>query len=559
MKLTNLRLKTKVLLSSCTPLILFIILGSLSMASLNSLVRSSQWVEHTHNVIETAMMIEAAAVNMETGMRGYLLAGKNEFLEPYTRGEQRFHDLIESLQKTVADNPEQVELLGDVAGTIDQWKDNVTTPIIALRGEIGDTQTMNDLAKLVGEAKGKVYFDKFRGQIATFIEREKKLMAARIEAAKETAATALNVILFGTVATILLALVISYLIGAVITKPVKQLVANLRDIAEGEGDLTARLAVEGRDEIGETAKYFNLFVENIQMLIRGVSENAEKLSASSTGLSDISQHMSSNSKGVSDRSGTVSAASEQMSCNMNSVAAAIEQTSTNVSFVASAAEEMSATISEISQSTEKARTIALKATSHANSSSVRVNELGKAADEIGKVTEAISEISEQTNLLALNATIEAARAGDAGKGFAVVAGEIKALATQTADATMEIREKIEGIQSSTQLTVEEMAQITSVVKDVNEMVSTIAAAVEEQAATTGEIAENIAQASGGMGDVTENVSQSSRGAAEVTRDISDVNSAAGELVDRSEQVSKSASGLTELSRNLKELVDRFTV
>ncbi len=557
MKFADLKLKTKIILTSCAPEALLVVLSVVSMQSLESLVRNNRWVDHTHRVIEKAMMIEAAAVDMETGMRGYLLAGKEEFLGPYSSGKERFHDLVNELAETVSDNPAQVELLGEVNKTIQEWLSDVTEPIIALRGEVGHAKTMDDMANLVGEARGKVYFDRFRELMATFVEREKKLMDVRNEEAERTAAAAEKTIVTGTAAVLLLALGITWLMGVVITKPVNRLVENLRDIAEGEGDLTARLPAGGKDEIGETARYFNLFVENIQMIIKGVSENAAKLSSSSTDLSDISRHMSSNSKGVSDRSGTVSAASEQMSGNMSSVAAAIEETSTNVSFVASAAEEMSATISEISQNTEKARAVAGKASTHADNSSVRVNELGRAADEIGKVTEAISEISEQTNLLALNATIEAARAGDAGKGFAVVAGEIKDLATQTADATTEIRQKIEGIQASTRLTVDEISQITNVIKDVNEMVGTIASAVEEQASTTREIAENITQASGGMGDVSENITQSASGAAEVTRDISDVNAAAGELADRSRQVNRSAEVLTGLSNDLTALVERF--
>ncbi len=114
-----------------------------------------------------------------------------------------------------------------------------------------------------------------------------------------------------------------------------------------------------------------------------------------------------------------------------------------------------------------------------NSTFKRMAELGSAGQEISKVTETITEISEQTNLLALNATIEAARAGEAGKGFAVVANEIKGLAKQTAEATLEIRQRIDAIQSSTSTTITEMEQINTVINDVNSIVTTIASAVEQ--------------------------------------------------------------------------------
>ena len=133
-----------------------------------------------------------------------------------------------------------------------------------------------------------------------------------------------------------------------------------------------------------------------------------------------------------------------MSSNMASVAAATEETATNVNVMTTATEEITTTVGEIQQSTLSAKEITGDAVKQASDIVNKVDELGVAAQDIGKVTETITEISAQTNLLALNATIEAARAGEAGKGFAVVANEIKDLAKQTADATGEIKTRIEA-------------------------------------------------------------------------------------------------------------------
>jgi methyl-accepting chemotaxis protein len=188
-----------------------------------------------------------------------------------------------------------------------------------------------------------------------------------------------------------------------------------------------------------------------------------------------------------------------------------------------------------------------------------VDELGHAADEISKVTEAITEISEQTNLLALNATIEAARAGEAGKGFAVVANEIKELARQTAAATLEIKNRITGIQDSTADTVTQIEAITGVINEVNEIVGTIATAVEEQSVTSQEIANNVAQASQGIQEVNENVNQSSSVAGTISGDIAEVNSSVQEIADSSSQVNHNSDELSALSGKLRELVGRFKV
>jgi methyl-accepting chemotaxis protein len=358
---------------------------------------------------------------------------------------------------------------------------------------------------------------------------------------------------------LILALLVGFLISASITKPIENTVNVVKDIAEGEGDLTSRLEVRSNDEVGELAKWFNTFVDKLQAIIKDIAGNAEVLHNAASDLSNLSDHMSSGANNMSSKSNTVSASTEEMSSNMNSVASACEQTSTNVNMVATAAEEMTATINEIAQNTEKARTMSGEAVTKSGSASEKVDELGKAAQEIGKVTETITEISEQTNLLALNATIEAARAGEAGKGFAVVANEIKELAKQTAEATGEIKGRINGIQGSTAGTVTEIAGISKVINDVNEIVSTIATAIEEQSATTREIAGNVARASQGIQEVNENVAQSSSVAGEIANDISDVNQSAGEMTNSSSQINVSAEELNTLAVQLKEMVGRFKV
>ena len=365
---------------------------------------------------------------------------------------------------------------------------------------------------------------------------------------------------------ILVILVLLALTGAVvtviskrITRPIVTASDMLKDIAEGEGDLTRRLEVDSRDEVGEMAKWFNMFVENIQRIIGAVQKNSTQVNDSSSELNSISDQMSSGAGQTSDKANTVAAASEEMSTNMNSVAAAMEQAATNVGMVASAAEEMTATINEIAQNTEKARGITGEAVNQAGNASSQVAELGTAAQEIGKVIETITEISEQVNLLALNATIEAARAGEAGKGFAVVANEIKDLARQTAEATGEIKSRVEGIQNSTNGTVTEIGNITRVVNEVNEIVSTIATAVEEQSVTTNEIASNVSQAAQGIEEVNENVAQSSGVSSEISKDIAEVTHAAGEISSSSEQISLSAESLSELAQQLNDMVGRFKV
>ncbi len=190
MSIKNIKLRTKILSGMAVPLTLAIIIGAVSFFNIRSMVATEERVEHTYKVIGDAEGIVSSAVDMETGMRGYLLAGKEDFLEPYQQGEKKTYAAITALQQTVNDNPAQVERLREVETILREWQKQVTEPVIALRRAIGDAATMNDMAVMVKEARGKVFFDAFRGQIATFIGREEELMAQRRQAAEE--ATAAN-------------------------------------------------------------------------------------------------------------------------------------------------------------------------------------------------------------------------------------------------------------------------------------------------------------------------------------------------------------------------------
>ena len=443
------------------------------------------------------------------------------------------------------------------------------------RGSRYSTKVQHGLEKLEKYAEAKIkdleeqqqasmnaMFEASEKMIALLEELEgiaDKGMSFAQENAKQSKTFATEILTILIACAVLLSLILGFFISRSITKPINRVVFGLKDIAEGQGDLTSRLDLDSRDEVGELARWFNTFLEKLQAIIRDIAGNAQALSTSSGDLSRLSTQMSDGAANMCGKSNTVAKAAEDVSSNMSSVAAAAEETSTNVGMVATAAEEMTATINEIARNTEKAFKVTGEAVSEAKSASGRVADLGEAAQEIGKVTETITKISEQTNLLALNATIEAARAGEAGKGFAVVAGEIKELAKQTADATEEIKNRIEGIQNSTEGTVTTIEQISKVVHDVNELVNIVAAAVEEQSVTTKEIANNVVQASQGIQEVTEKVAQSSSVTGEIARDIAEVNQTATEISDSSSQVNMNAQELSKLAEQLNEMVGKFRV
>lgn len=386
--------------------------------------------------------------------------------------------------------------------------------------------------------------------------KSKASMHTQMQAQIVSSTTIITLVsIFALVSGVLIALVLA----RVIIKPITRVVAALRNISQGDGDLTQRINIDTKDEIGALAHWFNAFISRLNNIIVDIGSNSETVTASSGELLSISEQMLADSEDLASRSNAVAAAAQEMSSSMNSVAAASEEASTNLGTVADAAGQMKQTLNEVAVNCEKARAVSDNAAIKAKTASQRVELLGTSAKDISQVTEVITDIAEQTNLLALNATIEAARAGEAGKGFAVVASEIKGLAAQTAGATLDIKEKIRGIQTSTDDTVKDVNQITLVISEVTEIVSAIAAAIEEQSASATQVAENIDQVSTGIVEVNENVAQSSQVSTEIAQDISRVHDVSREMTNRSNQMKQSAQDLSELSGKLRNMIGVFKV
>ena len=435
--------------------------------------------------------------------------------------------------------------------------------------EISTRMVLNELVKNTDDSRKRAIeltlgetsrrFEKMRDQMDKLTDMTLANAQKASDEANKTYNSAKTFLLLIICFGVITGSALTWFVARVIVNTVNATTHSLKDIATGDGDLTMRIAVSGNDEIGELATWFNTFIEKLQEIIRQIAGNSSRVNESSTELSAIAVQLSSSAENTSTRAKNVAAAAEEMSANISSVSAAMEQSSTNTNMVASAAEEMNSTVNEIARSAEKAMNVSHDAVDKSRNAFKRMSELGKAAESIGKVTETIKEISDQTKLLSLNATIEAARAGEAGKGFAVVANEIKELSNQTAQATLDIKSQIDGIQNMTELNIKEIDQISDVIAGVNEIVSTIAAAVEEQSSAAGEISNNINQVSHGIEEVNENTSQSSSVANQITKEIARVNDAASEISSSSNQVESSVSNLNEMTKTLNDIVGQFRV
>ncbi len=336
--------------------------------------------------------------------------------------------------------------------------------------------------------------------------------------------------------------------------------------ALAKGNLTVRSEVKSKDELGRLSASANTFIENLQGLIGQLLNDVLNINQSSSQLKLISEDMyskagqmdqqSMDTTVVTDKTAinikNMAAAAEQVSAevksvltssssvsqNMNAIGGEVKNVSKSVGGVAAAIEEMYASLNDVAKNSAKGANVTGDATEKANITSEIVNHLNDAAKEISNVVDMIKRIAAQTNLLALNAAIEAAGAGDAGKGFAVVANEVKELAKQTAGATEDIREKIEGMQSNTDSAISAITAIASVINEINEIMATIAAAVEEQTATTNEISKNINGTSAAAEHVSKTVQDIVKLETEVNKSIEEVAEAAVAIANDATEASK---------------------
>ncbi len=553
------------------------------LKDLGKIEETTDWNSHTYEVLLDTKQVLLALVNMETGLRGFALAGDEAFLEPFHAGREAFEEWWGELKRLTADNPQQQERLDALKTLEQQWEDVAVNPLIALRREAkAGRADMVEVTAFVQAARGRQLMDAMRERIAAIETEEYALLEERQAAMNAYIHEAQNFLLYGAI--------IAFVVGAgggvfcarSITKPTHALVGFAQAVAGG--DLSRELRLRQNDELGALAEALRRMVDELKEKIAEANAKSEDAARQAQAAQEAkaraddatraaerakAEGMLQAASRLEQVVGVVSSASEELSAQVSQSQRGAEEQSQRVAEIATSMEEMNATVLEVasnasatSESAQRARDKATEGSQvvghvvegigtvqrQAVALKQEMEALGKQAEGIGQVVDVISDIADQTNLLALNAAIEAARAGEAGRGFAVVADEVRKLAEKTMTATKEVGAAIGAIQGGARSS---MQSVDGTVRNISE--ATVRA--EEAGGALDEIVALVAEASSQISSIATASEEQSATSEEMNRAVEQVSSISAQTAAAMTQASDAVLELARQSQELQSLIN----
>ncbi|MCA4017973.1 methyl-accepting chemotaxis protein [Vibrio vulnificus] len=354
-----------------------------------------------------------------------------------------------------------------------------------------------------------------------------------------------NVILIGLVAVVISVSFAYWVIQRFVMKPMRQIQVAMRDIAEGEGDLSRRINISSRDELGELAHSFNQFTSRIHNTIGEVVAATQSVRSDMHLILQSTQQISQFSHGQQQESHTVAAAVNEMQATSQSVSDSAGEAAHSSSLASEQVEQAQRTVQQTVESIEHL-------SDEIESATQVIHRLDSQVSNIASVLDVIRGIADQTNLLALNAAIEAARAGEQGRGFAVVADEVRSLASRTSDSTGEIQAMIERLQQGAQ---EAVAVMSRSVSSREETLHRASNATD----SLGQIGASIVHMNDMNSQIASAATQQSAVSADINLNVQNIADSSKQMVSMVAQVQQACEGLDEQCEQLDTLLGRFKI
>ncbi|GMB08055.1 methyl-accepting chemotaxis protein [Thermolongibacillus altinsuensis] len=498
----------------------------------------------------------------QASQRGYLLTGDETSLKNFANAHDTYKETSKQLMEQM-DDPKAKELLEQLDQLEEEFYD-FSNRLFASKAQNQQTDYLMALQT------GRQIVKNVEEKVAELVTYQEQMLQKQEQQTSERVASIESFVLALGIISIIVGVVVAFLIGRSISKPVITIANAAEKMATG--DLTKTdIDIKNKDELGDLAASFQKMAQTLRDLIQQIAENADHVAAASEQLTASAEQTSK--------------ATEQITVTMQDVSAGVEKQVQKIDETSKTIQDMSDAVQQIANNAQHASTLANEAATKATNgeqavqvaveqmnsinntvrnSAEAVKQLGVRSQEIGQITRAITEIAEQTNLLALNAAIEAARAGEHGRGFAIVADEVRKLAEQSAQSAQQIAQLITAIQEETEKAVQSMEAATKEVAAGIEVVNTagdsfaqIKQSVRDVTDHVQEITASIQQMANGAEQIVQSMQLIAKISEEAAAGTQEVSAATEEQLAAMEEISSSASSLSNMAEQLQTLIQKF--
>jgi methyl-accepting chemotaxis protein len=555
--LNKLSIAKKFALSFTSLIAIFSVVAGLSLFSFVQLEKADQWNEHTYKVLDKSSALIAAIIDQETGVRGFLVSGNENFLEPYHAGIKTFDQSLSQLLTLTSDNAGQQGRLKRIQAGAVAWHKEVVDPEIAL-GK--NPETLDEARAIEASGAGKAMMDAIRGAHAEFETAERSLLVTRSATKAATMSFAEIFLAAGSIVILILAVGLGLFLNRNIGAAIIDMTKAMEELADGNN--TTEIPHSSRhDEIGSMAAAVQVFKDNAirneelikeQSLLKeqadvdrrvaqeeaieaersvvvdsfgtalsniankdlsyrmtqdipaAYEELKQNFNVSIANLEDALVQVGHSGMNISGGSAEIRSASDELSRRTENQAASVEETAAAIEEITATVKTTSERATEAGSLVDQTQKAATQSGDVVRSAITAMDEIKASSDQIASIISVIDDIAFQTNLLALNAGVEAARAGEAGKGFAVVAQEVRELAQRSANAAKEIKGLI--TKSGTQV-----ESGVSLVNQTGTSLETIIASVTEVAAHVSAITKASQEQSVGLNEINSAVNSIDQG------------------------------------------------
>ncbi len=500
---------------------------------------------HFDNYLETVARRHALLLDIETGMgfgagihdfKNYVLRGKDKYYPRILKNLNAVKQKIQLYRVIPGLSPAEKKALDQIESVVQAYLDNThkIKPLV----QRGDSAEQVDKVVKINDAPAIEGFQILQDQFHQLTDSSVASLSKLI-----------NDSIYQVVAVIvviaLLILVFAWILVRSITRRIQQASRTMQQIAEGDGDMTRTLPIDGADELSELAAAFNTYTLKISEIIRQVVETSHQLEQASASVNQL------NSKTQQDVLQQLSS-TEQTARAMEKMVQSIDDVSQTADSASSAAEQSDNEASEGRQNVSVTINSINRLVAEMQNAANAAAKLQQDSHQIGSVLDVIRGIAEQTNLLALNAAIEAARAGEQGRGFAVVADEVRTLASRTQQSTEEIQAMIEELQNNTRLVVDVIETGQKIGADSVDQSS-------QAAQSLGKITESAQKIRQLNGHIAQNVREQAQVSSTIMRNIEQIKETSEHSKNSAGESAENSRLMAEYAERLRVMVDRFTL